>query len=107
MLAYYADMSLGEDGRRGCLVVAAAAELSTFDPEMADLVAAALGRVEARLLGLVRLGQADGSIPSYLEAVVTAGALLCVLQGLRVVGKVGRTRAELMAVVEQALRVLG
>ena len=106
MLACYADMSLGADGRRGCLVVAAAAELSTYDPEMAGLVAAALRRVEVRVRDLIQLGQADGSIPPHVDGEVAAATLLCVLQGLRIVGKVGRSRAEMMAVVEQAMRVL-
>ena len=106
MLASYAEVSLGAEGQRGCLVVAAAAELSTYDPEMAGLVAAALRRVEAQLQDLIQLGQADGSIPPHIDGEVAARALLCVLQGLRVVGKVGRSRAEMMAVAEQAMRVL-
>lgn len=106
MLASYVEVSLGAEGRRGCLVVAAAAESSTYDPEMAGLVAAALCRVEAQLRDLIQLGQADGSIPLHVDGEVAARTLLCVLQGLRVVGKVGRSRTEMMAVAEQAMRVM-
>ena len=106
MLANYAEMSLGAEGKRGCLVVAAVAESSTYDPEMAGLVATALRRVEAQLRGLIELGQVDGSIPPHVDGEIAARTLLCVLQGLRVVGKVGRNRTEMMAVVEQAMRVM-
>jgi hypothetical protein len=36
----------------------------------------------------------------------TARLMLCVLQGLRVVGKTGRTHKELLAVVEAAMKTL-
>ncbi len=49
MLRFYAEASHDGEGRRGCLVVAAAAELATFDADMAALVTAALQRVEAGL----------------------------------------------------------
>ncbi len=106
MLACYAEASLGDEGKRGCLVVAGATELSTYEPEMAGLVAAALGRVETQVRDLIQLGQTDRSIPSHVDAESAARALLCFLQGLRLVGKVGRSRAEMMAVVDQAMRVL-
>lgn len=106
MLTNYAEVSLGAEGRRGCLVVVATTESSTYDPEMVNLVATALRRVEAQLRDLIQLGHADGSIPPHVDGEIAARTLLCVLQGLRVVGKVGRSRTEMMAVVEQAMRVL-
>jgi TetR/AcrR family transcriptional regulator, transcriptional repressor for nem operon len=106
MLRFYAQSSCDAEGRRGCLVVGSATELSTFDAEMARRVAAALQRVETLLRDLIQLGRSDGSIPSGIEAEASARALLCLLQGFRVIGKVGRTRAEMMAAVDQALRLL-
>ena len=105
MLNCYVEASLGDEGRRGCLVVASAAELSTYDSDMAGMIGVALQRVETRLRDLIQLGQADGSIPSSVDADVAARALLCFLQGLRVVGKVGRSRAEMVSVADQAMRV--
>ena len=105
-LAFYAEASHGVDGRRGCLVVGSAAELATFDEAIAQKVTAAMGRNEALLAALVRQGQADGSIPLHIEADATARLLLCVTQGLRVVGKTGRTREDLAAVVGVAMKVL-
>ena len=106
MLAFYAEASSGAEGRHGCLVVGSAAEASTYDQEMAGKVTAALQRVEARIRDLIQLGQADGSVAADVDAAAAATTLLCVLQGLRVVGKVGRSRAELMAAVSQAMRLL-
>ena len=106
MLNCYVEASLGDEGRRGCLVVASAAELSTYDPVMTKVVEAALQRVEGRLRDLIRLGQADGSISKSVDAEIAACALLCFLQGLRVVGKVGRSGAEMSSAADQAMRLL-
>jgi AcrR family transcriptional regulator len=106
LLHFYADASYGIEGRRGCLVVGSATELATFDTEMAGRVTAALKRVEALLRDLIRLGQADGSIPSRVDVEASARALLCLLEGLRVIGKLGRSRAEMISAADQALRLL-
>ena len=106
MLIFYAEASSDTEGRHGCLVVGSAAEMSTYDPEMAGRVTAALRRVEAQIRDLIQLGQADGSVPAGLDAEAATMTLLCVLQGSRVVGKVGRSRADLMAAVSQAMRLL-
>ena len=106
MLEFYADSSSGAEGRRGCLVVGGAAEMSTYDAEMAGKVTASLQRVEDQVRDLIKLGQADGSVPAGVDANAVATTLLCVLQGLRTAGKVGRSRAELAAAVSQAMRLL-
>jgi len=69
-------------------------------------VTAALRRVEAQIRDLIQLGQADGSVAAGVDAEAVTITLLCVLQGLRIVGKVGRSRADLMAAVGQAMRLL-
>ncbi len=106
VLEFYAEASFGAEGRRGCLVAGSAADLSTLDDDTAARVRSAIARVETLLGDLIRLGHADGSVPPAIDADATAGALLCVLQGLRVVGKLGRTRAQAMAVVDGAMRLL-
>jgi hypothetical protein len=106
MLHFYAEASYGTEGRRGCLVVGSATELATFDAEMAARVTAALKRIEALLRDLIRLGQSDGSIASTIDVEASARALLCLLEGLRVIGKLGRSRAEMISAADQALRLL-
>ena len=81
-------------GRQGCLVVESAAELSFFDEDVAERVTTALGRNEALLAGLIREGQEDGSLAAHIDPADAARMLLCLVQGMRVVGKTaagGRT----------------
>ena len=106
-LSFFAEASCGADGRRGCLVVGCAAELATFDDELARWVTAALGRNEALMSELIRQGQADGSIPAHVDREASARLMLCLVQGMRLVGKTGRTRKEMAAVVEIAMKTLG
>lgn len=90
LLALYAASSCDDEGRRGCLIVSSAVELAISDPEIADRVARSLDVHEKRLLLFIRQGQEDGSIPAHVEAAATARLLLCVLQGMRIIGKTGR-----------------
>ncbi|RFB75679.1 TetR/AcrR family transcriptional regulator [Methylovirgula sp. 4M-Z18] len=105
-LGFYVQSSHGEEGRRGCLVVTGATELSAFSRDMARDVAAAFDRNEALLMELVRRGQKDGSIAAHIDARAAARMMLCLTQGMRVVGKTGRTRADMQAVVDLALTAI-
>lgn len=106
MLIFYAETSHGGEGRRGCLVVGSATQLATFDAEMAGGVTEALKRNETLLRELIRLGQSDGSVPSGIDSAATARTLLCLLQGFRVMGKIGQPRAEMLSAVDQAMRLI-
>lgn len=106
LLRFYAGSSYGIEGRRGCLVAGSAVELATFDAEMADRVTAALDRLEATLRDLLRVGLDDGSVAAGIDVEAMARTLLALLQGLRVIGKTGRSQAQMDATVEQALRML-
>ncbi|WZB71832.1 TetR/AcrR family transcriptional regulator [Achromobacter xylosoxidans] len=106
LLAFYAESSQGRQGRQGCLVVESAAELSFFDEDVAERVTTALGRNEALLAGLIREGQEDGSLAAHIDPADAARMLLCLVQGMRVVGKTGRRRQDMLAVVDMALKAL-
>lgn len=106
LLAFYAESSQGRQGRQGCLVVESAAELSFFDEDVAERVTTALGRNEALLAGLIREGQEDGSLAAHIDPEDAARMLLCLVQGMRVVGKTGRRRQDMLAVVDMALKAL-
>jgi TetR/AcrR family transcriptional repressor of nem operon len=106
LLAVYAEYSHGRSGRRGCLVVGSAVDLASSDPEMAKRVAAVLANQEGRLVGSIREGQQDGSVSSRVDAAVTARLLLCAAQGMRVLGKTGRSREEMADLVDSALKLL-
>jgi AcrR family transcriptional regulator len=105
-LLFYAESSHGVEGLRGCLVVGAAAELATLEPEVADRAKAALRRIETTIHDLVCQGQADGSIPFAVDTAPCAFLLFCAVQGFRVAGKTGRSQADAVAAVEQAMRLV-
>ncbi|MGF6786611.1 TetR/AcrR family transcriptional regulator [Paraburkholderia sp. 35.1] len=106
ILRFYAESAIGDEGKRGCLVVGSAVDLLAFDDEIASHVVASLQRTERLLCRLIRAGQTDGSIASAVDPDATGLALLSLTQGLRVVGKVGRSRAHMMAAADQAMRLL-
>lgn len=105
-LGFYVESSQGTQGRQGCLVVGSAAELATFEPDVARHITHALDRNEALLGELTREGQADGSINPRTDPNALARMLLCLAQGMRVVGKTGRTAADMQAVVDTAIKAL-
>ncbi|MGJ4857687.1 TetR/AcrR family transcriptional regulator [Labrys sp. La1] len=106
VLDFYVDSAHDLEGRRGCLVVGSAVELVTLDEDLADLVSLALRRNEALLIELIRQGQADGSVNPYLGAHQAARTILCILLGMRVVGKTGRRHGDMADIVDLALKVL-
>lgn len=103
---FFAASSYGAEGRRGCMVVSVASELATFDTEIAQRVTGSLERSEAQLGELICQGQAEGSIAATLDSVTTACLMLCLLQGMRVVGKAGRSKKDMQAVANAALKFL-
>lgn len=105
-LNHYADSAHGDDGRRGCLVVGAAVELALFDTDTDERVKISQARLEALFEGLVREGQADGTVSRAINAELTAHLLYAVVQGLRIAGKSGQDRARAMATAEAALKIL-
>ena len=107
VLTFYAESSHGVEGKRGCLIVGTAAELATLDAEVAQRVAAALRKSETLLVDLIRQGQTDSSIPAAIDSKVTARLMLCLVQGMRVIGKTGRKRKEMRTVADAAMKLLG
>jgi TetR/AcrR family transcriptional regulator, transcriptional repressor for nem operon len=106
VLAFYAEKSRGAEGQRGCLVVGSAVEFAIRDPDVAARVKASLARNEAFLTDLIRQGQSDGSISARVDAEATACALVCLTQGIRVVGKAGRPPPDAKSFVEIAMKLL-
>jgi TetR/AcrR family transcriptional regulator, transcriptional repressor for nem operon len=107
LVTLYVDSSHGETGRQGCLIVGGAVELSTLEAGSAKYVEDALARLEKLISDLIRAGKSDGSISEALDVKATARFILCLLQGLRLVGKTGPTRPETAAAAEIALKALG
>ena len=106
LLALYAQDSQEAQGRRGCFIVSSAVELSISDPDIAQRVAQSLDVHEQRLARFIRQGQEDGSIAAHVDVAGTARLLLCVLQGMRVIGKTGRSKKQMNGLIDNALKVL-
>jgi TetR/AcrR family transcriptional regulator, transcriptional repressor for nem operon len=105
VLLSYVESSQGTEGRRGCLVVGCTVELAGLDPVVAARVSDSLKKNEAFLADLIRHGQSDGSIPGRINADDTARLLVCLTQGLRVVGKAGR-KLEAAVLINIAMKML-
>lgn len=106
-LMFYAGVTnCGEDIQQGCLIVSTTVELATFDDEIANRAKDSFKRREVIIADLLKTGEADGSIAASSNNAATARMMLCLMQGLIVIGKAGRTRKELMAVVDAAMKTL-
>lgn len=105
VLLSYVEASQGIEGRRGCLVVGSTVELAALDSEIAARVSESLKANETFLADLIRQGQADGSVPAHIDADITARTMVCLTQGLRVVGK-ARARLDADALVDTAMKML-
>jgi len=106
VLAFYVESARGVEGRRGCMVVGSAVELALSDREVAARVSASLARNEAFLADLIRLGLKDKSLPGRIDPEDTARVMVYLTQGLRVVGKSGRSPPETSTVVDIAMKLL-
>jgi len=98
-LMFYAGFSCGMEGKRGCLVCRQCRR--TVHPRPGGRAAGdrvASPKSKHCSYKLIRQGQADGSIRAAIDCEATARLMLCVLQGMRVVGKTGRTHAQMSAV---------
>ena len=106
LLALYAAAASGAEGIQGCLVAGSTVELATMDAGTARRVKAAHARTEQLLVRTIREGQADGSIDASIDSGAAARLMLCILQGMRVIGKTGRSRGDMNSLVGLALKVL-
>ena len=86
--------------------MATAAEMLPHDPEVTARVQDTFGRIQALLAAAVRRGQSAGEIPTRQRAQDLARFLVCQIEGMRLLGKVGATPRDMAAVVEAALRSL-
>jgi TetR/AcrR family transcriptional repressor of nem operon len=104
-LLRHAAQSSGMAGRRGCLVVSMATEQAAHDPEIAERTRGMFARLQQLYAAAIVRGQASGEFPER-DAQALARFLVCQIQGMRVLGKTGVTKAEMVAMVENTLRIL-
>ncbi|HVZ50536.1 MAG TPA: TetR/AcrR family transcriptional regulator [Pseudolabrys sp.] len=103
LLAGYVDRTSGANGRRGCLLVATAMELAGHDPDVEARVRAFFNAMEAKAAGAFARAKASGQLADRVEPKSAARILICFVEGLRVTGKTGRTRAASQATADALL----
>ncbi|WP_241016221.1 TetR/AcrR family transcriptional regulator [Paraburkholderia sp. Ac-20336] len=85
----YVARTAGAAGKRGCLVVATAMELAAHDEEVASRIAHFWSAMEARLVKALKRAQKEGDLARNVDPAAAAHVLVCFLEGLRVVRKIG------------------
>jgi TetR/AcrR family transcriptional repressor of nem operon len=99
-LTGYVDRTSGVAGKRGCLVVATAMELAAHDSEVEQRIMRFFRAMETRLAKAMARAQASGELADGVEPKTAARLLMCLVEGMRVVGKTGSDRAMSQAVVQ-------
>lgn len=103
LLAGYVDRTSGANGRRGCLLVATAMELAGHDAEVETRIRGFFKAMEAKAADAFARGKAAGELAPGIEPTSAARILLCFVEGLRVTGKTGPTRAASQATADALL----
>ena len=93
-------------GRRGCFITNSALEMQLDDEALRSRVAAIQRRLATLLAASVIRGQACGAFKSTLDEKAASQFLLCVMQGLRVLGRVAQDEREMAGVVDIAMGAL-
>jgi TetR/AcrR family transcriptional repressor of nem operon len=81
--------STGASGKRGCMLVATAVEMSGRDPEIGKRVRRFFDGFEQRLTKTLLRARTENALADGVEPPDAARILLSVMEGLRVVGKTG------------------
>jgi TetR/AcrR family transcriptional regulator, transcriptional repressor for nem operon len=95
-LVRYADLSSGSKGVRGCFAVLTAAEMLPGDPDIAGLIRRLFARLQDLFATAVAKGQAAGEIRNNRDPAVIAHFIVSHAQGMRIFGKVGSRRDEML-----------
>jgi TetR/AcrR family transcriptional regulator, transcriptional repressor for nem operon len=93
--------------RRGCLLINSAVQLGTTDPDAAALIRRAFARVERCIRDRLVEARDAGDTADGLDPTARARLLMTVLQGLRVMGRVGTEVTAMRDAVEAALEGIG
>ncbi|MFM0736226.1 TetR/AcrR family transcriptional regulator [Paraburkholderia xenovorans] len=105
-LLHYARVACALSGERSCFITNTALEMQSGDEELRTRVAAIQRRMATLLAASVIRGQASGAFNSTLDEKAVGDFLLCVMQGLRVLGRVAHTEDALIGIVDVAMRAL-
>lgn len=105
-LMHHTRVASSLSGQRSCFITNATLEMSIDDAEVRERIESIQRRVATLLAAAVIRGQASGVFDTRLDEKSVADFLLCVTQGLRVLGKIKHSEHELEAIVDIAMRAL-
>ncbi|MDF2709622.1 MAG: transcriptional regulator, TetR family [Nonomuraea muscovyensis] len=106
LVELYAAQSASGTGRRGCMIVNAAAELLPRDEEVRRLVDRNWDGLEMALTTALIRARAQGELAAGKDPQALARFLLVVLQGMRLMGKASADPARMRDAAAQALSLL-
>ena len=99
----YIARTTGAPGKRGCLLVATAMELSGQDPEVASRIRRFFAELQSRLTSALTRAKAEGEVAADVDPGAFARLLVCLVEGMRVVGKTGLEQETSEAMVQALL----
>jgi TetR/AcrR family transcriptional repressor of nem operon len=100
------EQTLSDPDWKGCMLVNSALEVALHDPDLRQVVAGGLAKVEAFFRRCVAAGQQSGTIPTVQTVDDLARHLLAVLLGLRVLARSGPERALLEGLLRPTFSLL-
>lgn len=105
-LMHYTKVSANLSERHGCFITNAAIELLPRDHTLRPHIESTLQRIATQFSLAIARGQQAGAYDRRLDAEEVGRFLLCMVQGIRVLGKVDMNEAALASIVDIALRAL-
>lgn len=100
------EISSGDEGLRGCFGVLAAVEMLPDDVEVTARISKLFRRLQDLYAAALIRAQTLSEIDPKLDERTLARFLVCQIQGMRVLGKVGAGRSDMKALVDVALKPL-
>ncbi|GAA3148442.1 TetR/AcrR family transcriptional regulator [Nonomuraea roseoviolacea] len=106
LVGSFARQSSSEEGKRGCMIVNAAAELLPRDEEVCRFVDRNWDKLETALTSALIRARAQGELDAGKDPRALARFLIVVLQGMRVMGKASPDPARMRDAAAHALSLL-
>lgn len=102
----YAHLSSGSKGVRGCFAVLTAAEMLPGDSGIADQIKRLFARLQDLFAATVAKGQAAGEIRTDRDPKAIAHVIVSHAQGMRILGKVGSRRDDMLKNINLMMEIV-
>lgn len=105
-LIRYADLSSGSKGVRGCFAVLTAAEMLPGDPDITVLIKRLFANLQEQFATKIANAQVAGEIRNDGDPKVIAHFIVSHAQGMRILGKVGSRRDEMLKNIDLLMEIV-